>query len=440
MKKPNSSSEDLTRRKFMANAAKTFFGVSIGGSLSNLYAENISPSDQVINAPASFGKAKSVIYLFMSGGMSHLDTFDPKPDAGEAIMGKTETINGKGDIRLGHHLKKIATESDSISLIRSMSSTQGAHSQGRYFMRTGFTERATITHPTAGAWVNNLKATRNQNVPSYVTVNCGNQHPGAGFLPPSFNPLPVGDAEKGLSDVKRPSSISDEEFDCQMKLQKQLDVEFDAQYKVGYKNVRAYNEMYESAVKLMESEDLAAFDLSKESEITHELYGEHKFAKGCLLARRLVERNVNFIEVEFNGFDWHNDNFENADNMLPVLDNAVSALLADLKIKGLLDTTLVVLTTEFGRNPKINKNYGRDHYPKAFSCMLAGAGIKGGNIYGQTSENGSTITENKVTATDLNATIAHSVGIPFNMPIFSPSKRPFKMGGKDGKPIYNLFS
>ena len=430
----------LTRRKFMANAAKTFFGVSIGGSMSNLYADTISSADKIINAPASAGKAKSVIYLFMSGGMSHLDTFDPKPDAGVDIMGQTNTINGKGDIRLGHHLTKVAAESDSISLIRSMSSTQGAHSQGRYFMRTGFTQRASVTHPTAGAWVNNLKATRNENMPSYVTVNCENQHSGAGFLPPSFNPLPVGDAEKGLSDVERRSSVSHEDFDCQMKLQNQLDTEFDTRYKAGYKNVKAYNEMYKSAVKLMESKDLEAFDLSKESSSIHKLYGEHKFAKGCLLARRLVERNVNFIEVEYSGFDWHNDNFEKADEMLPTLDNAVSALLADLKSKGLLDSTLVVLTTEFGRNPKINSNYGRDHFPKAFSCMLAGAGIKGGNIYGQTSKDGSSVTEGKVTATDLNATIAHAVGIPFNMPIYSPSKRPFKMGGTEGKPIYKLFS
>jgi hypothetical protein len=431
--------DTLSRRSFMADAAKTFFGVTIGSSMAQLYGYNSSQPGTVANAPG-FGKAKSVIYLFLSGGLTHLDTFDPKPEAGTETMGNTKVINGKGDIRLGHHLAGIAKQSDSIAIVRSMSSTQGAHGPGRYFMRTAYPERTSITHPTIGGWVNKVKEKRNQGLPSYVTVNCENGHPGAGFFEPEFQPLPIGDATLGLKNSARPTSVSEKAFQDQLDLRHKLDAEFDSKFHYGYKNVRAYNEMYDAAVRLMKSEDLVAFDLTKEDASMHKLYGESNFGKGCLLARRLVERQVNFVEVELGGFDWHNSNFESADEKLPVVDQGVSALLIDLKQRGLLDSTLVVIATEFGRTPKINENEGRDHFPKAFSCVLAGAGIKGGYIHGKTDETGANVTENKVSAGDFNATIGHAMGIQNDLELFSPSKRPFKMGNKDGKPIYSVFA
>ncbi len=198
--------------------------------------------------------------------------------------------------------------------------------------------------------------------------------------------------------------------------------------------------MYDAAVRLMRSEDLEAFDLSKESITTHRLYGASSFAKGCLLARRLVERNVRFIEVELGGLDWHDDNFTKADATLPILDQAFSALLEDLQVKGLLNETLVVLATEFGRTPLLQAAGGRDHYPKAFSCVMAGGGVKGGYIHGQTDQTGANITEGKVNAADFNASIGHALGLDHQKTIFSPHKRPFKMASREGSPILDIFA
>ena len=198
--------------------------------------------------------------------------------------------------------------------------------------------------------------------------------------------------------------------------------------------------MFNSAVSLMTSKDLEAFDLSKESKEAHVLYGTEKFSKGVLLARRLVEHGARFVEVQYGGFDWHSDNFTQADEKLPVLDQAYSALLHDLEIKGLLESTLVVIATEFGRTPKIDDDGGRNHFPKAFSFVLAGAGIKGGVVHGETDATASNIISEKTSVPDFNATIAAAMGLSFDQVINSPSKRPFKMGGKSGAPITEILA
>jgi uncharacterized protein (DUF1501 family) len=183
-----------------------------------------------------------------------------------------------------------------------------------------------------------------------------------------------------------------------------------------------------------------AFDLAKESPQTHEAYGEHSFAKGVLLARRLAERGARFIDVEFGGFDWHNDNFAQCEEKLPVLDQALAALLGDLESRGLLESTLVVVATEFGRTPKIvAERSGRNHFPKAFSYLLAGGGIVGGQVWGKTDETGSNVIENKVTAPDFNATIGFAMGVPHELTLMSPSRRPFQLGARDGQPLTKLF-
>ena len=188
------------------------------------------------------------------------------------------------------------------------------------------------------------------------------------------------------------------------------------------------------------SKDLEAFDLSRESEDARAAYGTERFGQGVLLARRLVERGVRFVEVEYGGFDWHADNFEQMEEKIPVLDQALAALLADLKASGKLDTTLIVVATEFGRTPKITPNGGRNHYPKAFSALMAGGGIQGGQVYGATDKTGAKVIENPVNAKDFNATLAFALGLPHDLPLMSPTKRPFRMGGLDGKPITDLFA
>ena len=436
---PNQLNE-TSRRGFLATTAKSCFGLTIGGAAASFFSQRGMAADPTVIASGG-GKATSVIYLFMSGGMTHLDTFDPKPEAASNIRGDCRAISTKVDgIQLGHCLPKLAAQMDHVALIRSMTTTQGAHAQGRYYMRTGYAQRSSIVHPSPGAWAGRLGGKTKGELPGYVTVNCGSEHPGAGFMEAQYAPLPLGNASSGLLNSRR-RGISEGGFDQQLTLRQQLDAEFDARFIKGQKKVRDYNEAFSAAVRLMKSKDLEAFDLSQEGQEVHKLYGSASFSKGLLLARRLVERGVRFIEVEFGGFDWHADNFGAMEEKIPVLDQALAALLQDLKIKGLLDSTLVVLGTEFGRSPKVNENAGRNHYPKAFSCMMAGGGIKGGQAYGSTDATGaSVISENKVIAPDFNATIAHALGLPHDQIIESPSKRPFRMGGRKGKPITKLFA
>jgi len=188
----------------------------------------------------------------------------------------------------------------------------------------------------------------------------------------------------------------------------------------------------------MNSKDLAAFDLSQEPKLTRDVYGDSRFGKSCLLARRLVEHGVRFVELTLGGWDTHNDNHDQVAGLTSPLDQSVSALLDDLHYRGLLDETLVVIGTEFGRSPEINSNAGRNHHPSAFSCVLAGGGIKGGQVYGSTDASGHSVADNGVSVPDFNATIAYALGLPIDKVVHSPSGRPFRVADK-GRPITALF-
>lgn len=432
---------EVSRRDFLAKTARTCFGLTIAGSASELFCPRALAADPAI-VKAGGGKAKHIIYLYMSGGMTHIDTFDPKPDAPEEYRGPTKSIKTNVDgIQLGHCLPMLAKHMDKVALVRSLSTTQGAHEQGKYLMHTGYDQRGSISHPSSGAWVSKLAGKSNETIPPFVLVGGSNNHPGGGFFEPQHSPLPVGDPLKGLRNAKMRRDTNEESFQRQLSLREQLDHDFDSKFHTGQRSVRAYNEVYGAAVKMMHSKDLEAFDLSRETEDSRAAYGSDRFGQGVLLARRLVERGVRFVEVEYGGFDWHDANFEQMEDKIPILDQALSALLADLSAKGLLESTLVVVATEFGRTPKIVADKaGRNHFPKAFSCLMAGGGIKGGQAYGATDETASNVIENKVGAADFNASIAFALGLPHDLVLMSPSKRPFKMGGREGKPITKLFS
>jgi uncharacterized protein (DUF1501 family) len=205
------------------------------------------------------------------------------------------------------------------------------------------------------------------------------------------------------------------------------------------KQVRAYTDLYKDAVKLMRSEDVKAFDISAEPEHMHEMYGDSNFGQGCLLARRLVDHGVRYVEVTRGGWDTHDNNFERVEANCVDMDKAVGALLSDLERSGMLSDTLVVLTSEFGRTPDINPRNGRDHWPMAFSAMFAGAGIKGGTVHGRSDDLGKRAVENPTKPEDLNATIAYLLGIPTQDVHYSPSGRPFKVA-HEGVPIDNIMS
>lgn len=419
-----------TRRMFLSHAAKTFLGVGalpIAGRSANADADTSLPTG---------GTAKRVIYLYMSGGMSHLDTFDPKP--GADTQGPVESIESNAPgILVSEYFPLMAKQMDKVAVINSMNSTQGAHAQGRYFMHTSYFMRGTIQHPDMGAYSALLLPNFDERLPSNVKIGGNSSGLGGGFLEAKYAAVPIGDPEAGLQHSELPKQMTESRFERRLARVRQMNQQFGRRYNT--KSVRAYAGMYDDAVRLMKSEDLKAFDLSLESDSTRERYGEDKFAQGVLLARRLAEHDVRYIEVDYGGWDTHTDNFTRVGEQGAILDQAMAALLTDLSERGLLDETLVVLATEFGRTPEIvaERNNGRNHYPKAFSCLLAGGGIQGGQRYGKTDKEGREVTADPVTVPDFNATIAYALGLPLDEKVYSPSKRPFTVAD-GGKPLTQL--
>ncbi len=419
---------DQDRREFLAYSAKAFLGVGLMPLAVR--------SDAFASAgPARMPTAKNVIYLYMAGGMSHLDTLDPKSD--RSVKGPVESIGTKeAGIQISEYLPRIASQMDKLALIRSLSSTQGAHEEGRYFMHSSYTKRGTIVHPGMGSWLVKMDGPRNPNLPGVIHVGSPNPGGGNGFFEQKFAPLVIGNPEAGLQNSKIRRGTTEKEFEDTVMLTNAFDAEFHRKY--NQKKTRAYTDMYDDAIKLMKSRDLAAFELNQESKIIREAYGTNPFGQGCLLARRLIEHDVRFVEVTLGGWDTHTNNFERVAENGQVLDQALATLLADLDNRGMLDETMVVLATEFGRTPKINDNEGRDHSPTAFSCAIAGGGIRGGQVYGETDTTGKIVNEDKVEVPDFNATIAYALGMPLEKTVYSPSGRPFRVADK-GKPILSLF-
>ena len=427
--------DPVSRRAFLGRAAYGAMGVGMMPMLSRLATAADLASGGPGLGPAT---AKSVIYIYLAGGFSHLDSFDPKE--GVATAGPTQPISTNVDgVRIAQYFPQLARHMDKVAVVRSMFSSQGAHLQGRYFMHTSYQLRGTIRHPSLGAWLGHVGGQRNPTLPGHVAVGGDAYSASGGFLASAHHPLPIGDPNAGLQNGRRPEHVDEERFARRMKRLAALDDEFEGEFGKS-KSVRAYTEMYQQAVALMGSRDLEAFDVDKEPESVRAAYGEERFANGCLLARRLVEHGVRFVEVVDGGWDTHDDNFDRFSTNGPRVDRAIAALLADLDARGLLNETLVVVATEFGRTPDIEQGRnGRNHYPKAFSCLLAGGGVRGGQTWGATDAEGREIIENKVTVPDFNATIAHACGLPIEHEFYSPSRRPFRVADK-GRPIRELLA
>ena len=424
------NASEPSRRQFVLGIAKSCLGVSVLPLLNSKASAAFEGSSKAKQIPT----ARNVIYLYMSGGMSHLDTFGVSP--GADTMGDTKCIPTSADgIQLGDGLPTVAKYMHHGVIINSMTSTQGAHEQGNYFQHTGYTMRGATRHPTMGAWLQKFQGKGNPDLPGTVVISNDSKHPGGGFFEASFQPLVLNDPSSGLQYSSRPASLAESDFDYRLNLSAKLNADFEKTY--NQSAVRAYSDVYKDAVKVMKSADLTAFDLNAESAELQSEYGDTNFGQGCLLARRLVEHGVRFVEVSLGGWDMHQDIYARLPEKISELDKALGALLSDLERRGLLSDTLVVLTSEFGRTPKINQNSGRDHYPKAFSSALWGGGVKGGQIYGKT-DKGIEVTENKVNVPDLNATIGYALGLPLDQVLFSPTKRPFTVADK-GQPLTTLF-
>ena len=421
--------DELSRRKFIKGMAKTCLGVSAIMGAGDLTAYEI---------PGKPASARHVIFLYMSGGMTHIDTFDPKPENAD-VMGETNAIATSADgIQIGHWLPETAKQMHNASLIRSLTSNQGAHQQANYLLHTSYQRRGTIKHPTLGSWVSRLSGKLNKTLPAQVRINGGSDVLGAGFLESKHGPLPLGNPSSGIQNSKAAKYLDETMYDCRLKTAQEFNKMFLGEY--SQKQVRAYTDLYNDAVKLMSSKDLEAFDLTKETEATREMYGDDNFGQGCLLARRLVDTGVRFVEVQLGGWDMHNDVFGNMETRGATLDRGLSALLKDLERTGKLSNTMVVVASEFGRSPEVKAGrIGRDHHPTAFSAFLAGGGIKGGTVYGVSDKRAHYVEEEGASVEDLNATIAHALGLKLEEIHYSPSGRPFKVA-HDGKILNKILA
>ena len=371
-------------------------------------------------------KAKNVIYICLDGGMSHIDTFDPKDN--KDVMGNTTKISTNvSGIELGNRLPKLANIVDKMSIIRSTTSKTGAHEQAQYLNRTSYRQIGSIVHPSLGSWVAHIQD-REKDIPDYVLISGSSAHPNSGFLPKVKSPLPIVDPQGGLRNSKVDSKLEE-----RMRILRELNSSLKAPL------ASEYNQFYDNTVRFLKSKDLELFDLTKESSDKRANYGDTRLGQGCLLAKRLIKGDIKFIEINNGGWDTHVDNFTKLDNKLKEVDDALSALVLDLDSEGLLDSTLIALVTEFGRTPNINVNDGRDHHPQCYSTVLIGAGVKGGYIAGETNKTASKVTKDPYTISDINATIAHLLGIQTEQDRFSPNGRPFKVANK-GSVIKDILS
>ncbi len=421
--------DPLDRRAFVERCARYAFGLSVL-PLFGLRTSAAEATAAAIARGPGFGQAKHVIFLELQGGLSHIDSFDPKD--GES-KGPGSAIATSADFQVTQYLPETAKIADKITVIRSMTAKVGVHANAQYLMRTGFEKRGTIVHPTLGAWAQHYLGPSHKTLPSSVCIGRPANH-GNGYFPAAYSPLPILDPEQGLAHAATP--VSADVQDKRLELLAELDGTFSR--RVGDENVRAYNDFYDTTLQLMKSSDLKAFDLNAETAETREKYGRSNFGQGCLLARRLVENGVRFVEVQSGGWDMHKDIEGGMEDKGADFDRSFAALVSDLEARGLLDSTLVVVTTEFGRKPSFDGS-GRGHHPIVFSTALAGGGVKRGYVHGATDAKGYAPASDPMTVGDFHATIGWAAGLALEQEFMTPSGRPMTVGNK-GKPALALFA
>jgi len=418
------------RRAFLKVGSVQVFGLLGYGDVLRLRAQ----------APAPVKRNISVIHLWLTGGMSQLDTFDPKPDADSRYRSLFKPIatNVPG-IRISEHLPLTARHADKFVIIRSMTHRQAAHEAACNLLLSGHEPLATLQLPSMQCVVAKELGRRNE-LPAAASIpGATGSWEKAGFLGPRYNPFAAGDPNREnykVQDMDLPMGVDWSRMDHRRSLLDVVDEQFRQLDTSGI--LESMDSYYQTAFQLMHSEKAKkAFRIEEEPEALREKYGRTQFAQGTLLARRLVEAGVRFVTVSrgFNTWDHHKDIFPNlANTFLPELDRAYSALLEDLHQRGLLESTLVIVTGEFGRTPEINGMGGRDHWPNAFSLTVAGAGITGGRVLGESDERGMFVKDHPVEVSDFLATIYRKLGIDPEKEYISNIGRPFKLADK-GKPI-----
>lgn len=435
----------VSRRDWLRYSGLGLVGASLSGWFPRLAAR----------AAADPQRQRQCILLWMSGGPSQTDTFDMKP--GHENGGEFREIQTAAPgLRFSEHLPQLAKMADKLAVLRGLNTKEGDHGRGTYLMRTGHKPMGPVQHPSIGASLANQLGNHELTLPNYVSIGpyraFNTDAFGPGFLGPRFGPLIVGASDmyrggadgnggEGFPELKveslnRSKEVTDARMEKRLEIWNNLQSQFLAGRQLGA--AQAHHTVYQSALQLMNSEDAMAFDLTQEPDEVRQAYGRSVFGQGCLLARRLVERGVAFVEVSLGtssggaGWDSHADNFNAVQGLSGDLDSGWATLMRELDERGLLESTTILWMGEFGRTPRINNNVGRDHFPAAWSAVLAGGGIAGGQAYGKTSEDGTTVVEGQIAAPDLLATLCTALGVgdAYND---APSGRPIPI--TEGAPV-----
>lgn len=433
-----------SRRDFLKVGALSTLGLTLGDyfMLQDAAAQAAVPSDVLVSGPAPITKAQSVIFIYMSGGMSHMDSFDPKPYAPIEYRGELGTVNtNTGDVFSGQ-LGRLAAVADKMAVIRSVTHGEAAHERGSHNMITGFKPSPAITYPSYGSVVSHHFGSRND-LPGYIAVPAADiPDMGTGYLSSAFGAFSVGgepqDPNFRVRDLNLPAGVTPERMEGRRNLLQAVDAHFNALEKSDA--LTAMNSYYERAYSLISSQKAReAFDITQEAAEMRDMYGRHNFGQRLLLSRRLVEAGARFVSVSDGGWDHHKNIKGAMSGQLPYVDQGLAALLTDLSNRGLLESTLVVLTTEFGRTARLNQDGGRDHWPKVFSMVMAGGGIKGGVIHGMSDPRGAEPANDPVGPGDIGSTIYTLLGINPGDRIMSAGNRPIDIT-RDGKPISSIIA
>jgi Protein of unknown function (DUF1501) len=442
----------LSRRELLRLGAAGVVGYSMSGWLETLAAD----------AADNPQRRKACILLWMTGGPSQTDTFDLKP--GHVNGGPFREIpTSVPGIRISEHLPKLARNMQDMAIIRSMSSREGDHGRATFLLRTGYLPQGPVQYPTLGSLVSHELGREDAPLPNFVSIAPFRQfNPaayGPGFLGPQYAPLLVGDmgnqfgGPQGQNDYERtlqvqdlvpPANLVRPQVDARIGLLEEMERDFVARHP-GL-SARSHQAAYERAVRLMRTAAATAFNLSEEPSQLRDAYGRNQFGQGCLLARRLIERGVPFIEVSLGGFnnnafawDTHQNNFDSVQRLSAILDPAWGTLMEDLRSRGMLDSTLIVWMGEFGRTPRINPQRGRDHFPNAWSTVLAGGGLRGGRVIGRTSADGMTVEGSRpVAVPDFLATMCRILGIDPMRQNMSNVGRPIRIADPNAQVIRDL--
>ncbi len=414
---------DISRRELLTHSAAGIAATSLSGwfaPLAGMGAEQ-----------ARTGRAhKSCVLLWMDGGPSHVETFDPKPDAPAEVRGQLDSIaTSVPGIRISEKFPELAKLMNHAAILRGMSTAEADHGRARIFMHTGFRPgQGGVTFPGLGSTVAAEIGSPDSPLPNFVVTGSPlNKYDflrDPGYRGPRHQPLVLDYVDRGLENSA--PAVEQGEFDRRTSLLTELEQRFARTYRSA--PAEAHQAGLEAALRLMRSDRSQAFDLSREPEKWRRAYGDSDFGRGCLLARRLIEAGVAFVEIYLANWDSHEKNVaDNTLNLMTQVDRGASALVRDLTDRGLLDDTLIIWMGEFGRTPRINRNGGRDHYAKAWSTLLLGGGIRGGQTIGRTDSEAREVTDRPISVADFMATVCRILGIDYTKEIVTPNGRPIRI-------------